>query len=473
MNQAIPNRQSIMFISGGDHHQRYLNSSRLCVALEELREQARRQGSILVYCDCGDSNQGASNLEQWSLDVELRRLLGPLLSTIGNHETYLPLEVFMDALISMHSDDKPVPRYIVSNLTTDAKQIYWPLIDEGLVLTESFIHEEQGVRIGFIGIGPETSKTSSLQKHGFTLGEDETFQVIEELSRKLKSQSVDFLIVLSHRGGDWDRKLAQSELSKDIDLIIGGHDHVSCSGLVEGETIFTHAGQSQTVITNAGAFAEYFSRLCFSRSESNQLKALEHELVPTETYLPSAEFVELVKKYKGQSYFRPYTRLVNVSQSDNSIESMLRAVAKSLQIHNCVQIGIARRKELRLEARDTLPMELSKYRLDSMLPYDNKVIICECTGDTLLSILKESNTFAVKYNTGPGLLFSGLRENGGLIEIETEPMIWQNLKPKKKYTIAFSDYSSKEFPSLQRSTVQVIKETNQSVREQLDAYLSG
>ena len=83
------------------------------------------------------------------------------------------------------------------------------------------------MKIGIIGLCDqnwEDLAAAKIEKGELSYKSFET--VAQELSKKLRGEGCQYIIALTHMDTENDRKLAQSGKGY-IDLILGGHDHIS------------------------------------------------------------------------------------------------------------------------------------------------------------------------------------------------------------------------------------------------------
>ena len=79
---------------------------------------------------------------------------------------------------------------------------------------------------------------------------NETIQDVQKEVDKLKSQGVNKIILLSHSGYGYDRKIAKN--TDGIDVILGGHSHNLVEGVKDGENLLYSKSNEPVVITQAG-----------------------------------------------------------------------------------------------------------------------------------------------------------------------------------------------------------------------------
>ncbi len=183
-----------------------------------LIESIRKENPNTLLLDAGDIFQGTPYFNYYGgeLEFKLMSMLKYDAATIGNHD----FDNGVDGLYAQlpHAKfDFISANYDFSNTVMDTH-----------VKPYKTFHID-GIKIGVFGLGVQLNGlvTKTLYKETIYLDPVETSQ---EMTRILKGQEMcDLVICLSHIGYKYksdkisDIKLAQ--LTKDIDLIIGGHTH--------------------------------------------------------------------------------------------------------------------------------------------------------------------------------------------------------------------------------------------------------
>ncbi|XP_015438966.1 PREDICTED: apyrase-like [Dufourea novaeangliae] len=163
-----------------------------------------------IFLNAGDHFQGTLwyNVHRWNVTAVFMNMLPHDVMTIGNHEFDNGVAGVVPFLQNVKA---PV---VVTNIdATDEPSM------KGLY-RNSTILDRNGTKIGVIGVILSTTNTISTTGRLKFLDEVKT---VNDEARRLKSQGVDIIIVLSHCGLDVDRKMAAE--CPLIDVIVGGHSH--------------------------------------------------------------------------------------------------------------------------------------------------------------------------------------------------------------------------------------------------------
>ena len=163
-----------------------------------------------IFLNAGDNFQGSFwyNVHRWNATATFMNLLPHDAMTLGNHE-------FDNGVAGVVPFMKMVKApIVVTNIDASEEPTM-----QGLYKNSTII-ERGGRKIGIIGVIVKNTPNISVTEKLKFLDEVET---VNEEARKLKSQGIEIIIVLSHCGLNVDRKMAAS--CPLIDVIVGGHSH--------------------------------------------------------------------------------------------------------------------------------------------------------------------------------------------------------------------------------------------------------
>ncbi|MEQ8173100.1 MAG: bifunctional UDP-sugar hydrolase/5'-nucleotidase [Candidatus Eremiobacterota bacterium] len=183
--------------------------------------------------DAGDWSQGSleSNMNRGKTMLEVMDSIGYDAVEIGNHEFDWGRES-LDELISKTK----VPLVGANILKEDGT-----LLDN---VKPYVIKEINGVKVGMLGVLADTIREEGDPRKVEGLTFSNTIETTKKYISELKSGGVDLVVVLSHEGDEYDRKLA-SELSNVI--IVGGHSHNQTIEEVNGNIIVKSGTQGKNV----------------------------------------------------------------------------------------------------------------------------------------------------------------------------------------------------------------------------------
>ncbi|XP_012139780.2 apyrase isoform X1 [Megachile rotundata] len=163
-----------------------------------------------IFLNAGDNFQGTFwyNVHRWNVTATFMNMLPHDVMTLGNHEFDNNVEGVVPYLKAVKA---PV---VVTNIDATEEPTM-----QGLYKNSTII-ERGGRKIGVIGVILSTTNTIAVTGKLKFLDEVET---VNAEARRLKSQGVHIIIVLSHCGLDVDRIMAAK--CPLIDVIVGGHTH--------------------------------------------------------------------------------------------------------------------------------------------------------------------------------------------------------------------------------------------------------
>ncbi|HEX9980321.1 MAG TPA: metallophosphatase [Flavobacterium sp.] len=219
-----------------------------------LIAEIRRENPNLLLLDAGDIFQGTPYFNYYGGEIELKlmSMMGYDLATMGNHD-------FDNGIDGFHAQLHNANFGFVS-----ANYDFSNTILNGIVKPYR-IFNKNGVKIGIFGLGVELAGLVDKKLYKETAYNDPT-GITQDIVRKLKhDEKCDLIICLSHLGYQYkndpdkisDLKLAA--LTRDIDLIIGGHTHT----FLERPTIVKNAAGTDVLVNQTGCYGINLGRIDF------------------------------------------------------------------------------------------------------------------------------------------------------------------------------------------------------------------
>ena len=224
--------------------------ARLATAVNEIRENKRKEDEPLLLFDIGDFLGGAPfawlALAGQAAELTIMQRMGYDGVTIGNHEyDYGPDALAQYLVRAGYPLAHQKTLVLASNTEAPANG---SLASQDLCRKTGMFELENGLKVGVFGlIGKEAI---------LMMGETQGMQFLDQhetarqLVGELKGQGADVIVALSHCGLAEDRELARKVLG--IDIIIGGHCHT---------TLFEPVLLGGTMVVQAGHFGEYLGQL--------------------------------------------------------------------------------------------------------------------------------------------------------------------------------------------------------------------
>lgn len=219
-----------------------------------LIETIRQENSNVLLLDAGDIFQGTPYFNYYGgeLEFKLMSMMKYDLATIGNHD--------FDNCIDGLYNQLPNANFEFVNANYDFKNT----IMNGHVKPHKVFHKD-GIKVGVFGIGVELEGLVDKKNYKETVYHDPV-SISQDMARILKQEEkCDLVICLSHIGYEYknepnkisDVKLAA--LTKDIDLIIGGHTHT----FLDKPTILKNAESKDVLVNQVGCYGINLGRIDF------------------------------------------------------------------------------------------------------------------------------------------------------------------------------------------------------------------
>lgn len=236
----------IVFIHTNDTHSQidgvYMDEKPVGGVLQRaaLIEEMRASDPQLVYLDAGDMVQGSPYFNIWNgeLEMKLMNLQGLIASTFGNHE-------FDNGLAFMGN----MLEYAAFPIISCNYDVKGTCLEK--YVRKSMIIERKGIRIGITGVTVDPNNLI-FNRNWEGIRYIDPVKAINKEAQKLRNDSCDLVVVLSHIGyytndSTGDRHLAAN--TRNVDLIIGGHSHTN---LEDGETVLNLDGKPVMITQTAG-----------------------------------------------------------------------------------------------------------------------------------------------------------------------------------------------------------------------------
>lgn len=224
-------------------------------------ENIRKENPNVLLLDAGDIFQGTPYFNYYGgeLEFKLMSMMQYDATTIGNHDFDNGLEGIVSQMPHATFD------FISSNY--DFKNT----IMDGYVKPYK-IFNKNGIKVGVFGLGIELSGLVDKKNYNETVYNNPV-ETAQEMVRILKHEKkCDLIICLSHLGYKYNTEpdricdLKLAELTKDIDLIIGGHTHT----FLDKPTIVKNLDQKEVLVNQVGCYGINLGRIDFHFDSNKQ-----------------------------------------------------------------------------------------------------------------------------------------------------------------------------------------------------------
>ena len=229
-----------------------------------LIEKIRAENPNVLLLDSGDIFQGTPYFNYYGgeLEFKLMSMMKYDLATIGNHD-------FDNGIDGLYGQ-LPNATFEFVSANYDFKNT----VLDGHVKPYK-VFDKNGIKVGVFGLGVELEGLVDKRNYKETVYHDPV-SVAQEMSRVLKHEKkCDLVICLSHIGYQYknepdkicDTKLAT--LTKDIDLIIGGHTHT----FLDKPTILKNSDGKDVLVNQVGCYGINLGRIDFYFDEEKNIGA--------------------------------------------------------------------------------------------------------------------------------------------------------------------------------------------------------
>lgn len=229
-----------------------------------LIEKIRTENPNVLLLDAGDIFQGTPYFNYYGgeLEFKLMSMMKYDLATIGNHD-------FDNGIDGLYGQ-LPNATFEFVSANYDFKNT----VLDGHVKPYK-VFNKNGIKVGVFGLGVELEGLVDKRNYKETVYHDPV-SVAQEMSRVLKHEKkCDLVICLSHIGYQYknepdkicDTKLAT--LTKDIDLIIGGHTHT----FLDKPTILKNSDGKDVLVNQVGCYGINLGRIDFYFNEEKNIGA--------------------------------------------------------------------------------------------------------------------------------------------------------------------------------------------------------
>ena len=230
-----------------------------------LIESIRKENPNVLLLDAGDIFQGTPYFNYYGgeLEFKLMSMMKYDAATIGNHD-------FDNGIDGLYAQ-MPHAKFEFISANYDFKNT----VMDGLVKPYK-IFNKNGIKVGVFGLGIELQGLVDKKMYGETIYSDPV-AVTQDMVRILKKENnCDLVICLSHIGYNYrnepnkisDMKLAS--ITKDIDLIIGGHTHT----FLDKPSIVKNLDGKDVIVNQVGCYGINLGRIDFY-FDSNKNKVNE------------------------------------------------------------------------------------------------------------------------------------------------------------------------------------------------------
>jgi len=365
--------------------------------------------------------------------IEALALLNVDIAVPGNHEFDFGLE---NAVTQFQASQFP---WVISNLNSHDNSLQNATV-------QTYIREVNGWKIGFFGL--ITPELAYLSQHKSQINLPDFIDTAQKMVKLLKQQEVDLIVAMTHLTLTEDQQLA--EQVKDIDLILGGHDHFPVNLLINNTLIFKsgnngeHLGIIKAQMDKSESKRPSLSGQLFSKqvlSTPEQTKNLENKRIRQFLSQYQQRLAQEKSRHLAVSLIPLDATTMNLRSTESSFGNL---VSDALRQHYKADIALINGGAIRSDKIYPANSALSQRDILFALPFANRSVLVKLSGQQILDIL-EHGVSAVEDYSGRFPQISGLSielspqfnpgQRIGNVMIGSEP-----IKREKTYTMATTDY---------------------------------
>lgn len=431
-------RTSIFYVN--DFHGKAQNMERAITALNAFNRKVSPDTDVLKLSS-GDIMLGEDKKINTVAKYFLK-FIGVTASAVGNHECDMKSKDFAEMTQDINYS------LLACNMKTKKPNALAQKVKS------SVIEEHNGNKYGIIGTMPsdilsriKNDVQSDLQIEPVSIRE--TIKDIQTEADKLKQQGVNKIILLSHSGYGYDKKIARE--TDGIDVILGGHSHNLLEGVKPEENLFTSKSGEPVIITQAGRDGKHFGVLNLEFDENGIIKKVQNNVDSTRKFCRNAAAKQVFESILGKP---EVVGVINTAPGP-----LKNDLIDPSPLANFALDAIKERSgaDIAMVVAANIRGYLEKGRVDTMAiseisPFKNKIMKINYTEKEIVDALKATAKSVNNRSNKPGIMHvSGLKyeisRNGQIYNLrfvdregKEHPIDVNNPRTDKTYLVAINDF---------------------------------
>jgi 2',3'-cyclic-nucleotide 2'-phosphodiesterase (5'-nucleotidase family) len=331
---------------------------RLAALVDSLR------GDDAFVCGTGDNiAPGVLPLvTRGGIALDFFEAVSPTVSTFGNHDFDFGVDRACELVESSPQ------QWLSANVYDDGERFAG--------VAASTILEHDGTRVGFLGVTDPTTPSANPEATELTF--TDPIVATKEAAEALRADGADYVVVLSHLGRGDDRLAAAC----DVDVILGGHVH---SERVEriADTLLTRPGSGGGVLLEVElATREVTRHVVADAATDEELTARYRQRLEEAGLDTTVAHVEEPIRRTEREAFRGESRI------GNFVADAYRWAAEDELGTTDGVVGLQNSGGIR--TGPPLAGEVTVADLVSLVPFEEPVVVLECSGEELLATFREA-----------------------------------------------------------------------------------
>lgn len=439
-----------------------------------LKRERRKSGRVL-HLDSGDSFQGAVVFNQFSGEAEFRTLSATGLdaAVLANHEFDKGATNLADQIGAWAG----FPILAANYDFEDSDLPYANALED--VVDRTAMFDVDGLRVGVIGLA-NLSSLNSIYDESNSMGIRvlEVGEIIPKEAALLRAEGANIVIAVSHMGLEEDLAIARE--FPDIDVILGGHNHIALDPSI---VVTNEVTGKRIVVCHSGAFAKFVGRLDLVIRD-NEVLSHDYHLFPVDSTVPRDPEVEsILDEYREQiDYDLNLDQVIGYADSEltrygsTGGDSMLgNLTTEAMRFYPGVETEIALSNTLGIRS-DIPPGNITLDVLYNAMPFDNTVTTMFLSGREVQELLDYVAYRSSERGCNSQAQVAGIRFSMDCTAQVARDIVINGapLDPDGTYELATNNYiahGGSGFEVLKRNTTQV--DTGISIRDVVKQAISS
>lgn len=399
--------------------------------LNAVVKAERAKGGNVIYAHAGDlvSPSLLSGFDEGEHTILLTNLAPPDIFTPGNHEYDFGEEAFLARM-----KEAKFPLFAANLRTRDGKPV------DGFRDTE--IRDIGGLKVGFIGLTADDSVEKSSPGDGLVFAP--TFETAVARAKDLRAQGADMIVAVAHAKREIDLKLYESG---DFDLVLSGDDH-DLALFYDGRTVLAESMTEANYVTAIDVKAEITEK-------DGKRKVTwwpDFRLIDTARVTPDPDTQKQIDAYRAELDKDLNVAIGTTTEPLDSRKAVLRTqeaaignlVADALRAATGADAAITNGGGIRGNKQYPAGVELTRRDVLTELPFGNRTMKLQVTGDMLLAALEHGVSdvanAAGRFPQVSGITFTADLTKPAGQRVSNATVGGKPLDPAGSYTLATNDY---------------------------------
>ncbi|MGE7600982.1 metallophosphoesterase [Peribacillus sp. NPDC097675] len=285
--KSVSQELDLTILYTNDTHAHLKSIPRRFTAINKIRDAKEN----VLLLDSGDVFTGSPFFDQYlgQADIHFMNKIGYDAMTLGNHEFDKSSTILRDFIKA--AAFPIVTANINFSKDEDLKELAHTEIDtsgrKGNIYP-AVVKKIKGQRVGVVGL--TTERTTLLSKPNKEIVFEGAFEKAEKTVKALDAKGVNKIIVLSHLGYGYDKKLARTV--KGIDVIVGSHSHTK----LKVPDVYNRK-KEPTLIVQAGRYGRFLGDLDVTFDNTGKLIKWNGKLIDILVKNEAGEFLYAEDKW--------------------------------------------------------------------------------------------------------------------------------------------------------------------------------